>query len=70
MHRAAGTARLGRTQATVLALKALTAYSSTRERGQGRRAQVTLVLNGKSGTRSYQPRRPRAADVYLDWPST
>ena len=43
----------GATQATVLGLKALTAYSATRGREQGA-GKVSLVLNGQVlGTRSY-----------------
>ena len=55
MHQRGGYGAFGGTQATVLALKAITAYSSSRARAMTP-GTVTLVVNGKeAGQLSYQP---------------
>ena len=55
MQRRGGYGAFGATQATVLALKAITAYSASRARAMTP-GTVTLVVNGKeAGQLSYQP---------------
>lgn len=55
MKQRSGYGAFGATQATVLALKAITAYASSRARAQTP-GTVTLVVNGKDvGSLSYQP---------------
>ena len=55
MHQRGGYGAFGGTQATVLALKAITAYSSSRARAMTP-GTVTLLVNGKeAGQLSYQP---------------
>ncbi len=55
MHQRGGYGAFGGTQATVLALKAITAYSSSRAKAMTP-GTVTLLVNGKeAGQLSYQP---------------